>query len=141
MRIKGPKSGKPRKFKIGQTAVTAFRFLEEQQKRNKMLFGSDYKSEGLVFCEPDGAYLLPHLVSQTIVRRLQKAGVKDASLHTLRHTHASSLLSNGVPLAAVSTRLGHADANITLKIYSHALPDDDVRAADMWESIVHGPIQ
>ena len=32
-------------------------------------------------------------------------------------------------------RLGHADVNITARIYSHALPDDDVRAADTWEAI------
>ena len=67
---------------------------------------------------------------------MQKAGIPDASLHTLRHTHGSSLLSKGVPLPAVSARLGHADTNITARIYSHALPDDDARAADAREVIV-----
>ena len=33
-------------------------------------------------------------------------------------------------------RLGHADVNITARIYSHMLPDDDARAADAWEAIV-----
>ena len=67
---------------------------------------------------------------------MKKAGIADASLHTLRHTHASILLSKGVPLPAVSARLGHADVNITAKIYSHCLPDDDARAADAWETTV-----
>jgi integrase len=102
------------------------------------LLGSDYKGD-IVFCQPDGSYLWPHLVSQTIVRRLGKAGIENASLHTLRHTHASNLLSKGVPLPAVSARLGHADTNITARIYSHALPDDDQRAADTWESVVKAP--
>jgi integrase len=140
LRIKRPKNGKVRKFRIGQTAIAALRFQQELQQERRRVLGQDYKGD-LVFCGSDGAYLWPDLVSQTIVRRLEKAGIKDASLHTLRHTHASNLLSKGVPLPAVSARLGHADTNITARIYSHALPDDDQRAADTWESVVHGPVQ
>ena len=104
------------------------------------MFGTDYCGE-MVFSKPDGSHLLPDLVSQTIVRRLRKAGIKGASLHTLRHMHASNLLSKGVPLSAVSVRLGHADTNITARIYSHALPDDDARAADAWETVVNRRLQ
>ena len=35
-----------------------------------------------------------------------------------------------------SARLGHADPNVTARIYSHTLPADDRRAADVWDSIV-----
>ncbi len=70
-----------------------------------------------------------------------KAGIKKASLHTRRHTLASHLISNGVPLPVVSARLGHADVNITARIYSHMLPDDDARAADTWDRLVSGPVQ
>jgi integrase len=42
-------------------------------------------------------------------------------LHALRHTHASELLSKGTPIPVVSKRLGHANPNITLSIYAHAL--------------------
>jgi integrase len=140
VRVKTTKSKKTRKFRVGQTAIIALRFLEDQQREYRRLYGADYQEHGLVFAEPDGSYLMPHLVSQTIVRRLQKAGIKDASLHTLRHTHASNLLSKRVPLPAVSARLGHADTNITARIYAHALPEDDQRAADTWESVV-GSVQ
>ena len=60
---------------------------------------------------------------------------------------ASNLLSRGVPLPAVSAHLGHADVNITARINAHALPDDDRRAADTWDSVVAddglvtGPVQ
>ena len=47
----------------------------------RALIEADYKGQ-LVFCEPDGSSLQPHLVSKTIVRRLRRAGIKDASLHT-----------------------------------------------------------
>jgi integrase len=54
----------------------------------------------------------------------------------LRHAHASNLLSRGVPLTAISARLGHANANITARIYCHALPLDDQRAADEWDRLL-----
>jgi len=43
------------------------------------------------------------------------------------------LLSKGVPIAVVSERLGHADQNITLSIYSHAIPADSPAAAKVWD--------
>lgn len=89
------------------------------------------------FRRPDGSPLDPALVSQTIVRRLKKAGIKGSSLHTL----ASHLFSNGVPLTAVSARLGHSDVNVTARTYSHMLPDDDARAADAWEKVIGRQIQ
>jgi hypothetical protein len=40
--------------------------------------------------------------------------------------------ATGVPHAVVSERLSHADQNITLSIYSHALPADTRAAAKIW---------
>src|SRR5579862_9126183 len=64
---------------------------------------------------------------------MKKAGIEGVSLHSLRHTHASELLSNGVPIATVAKRLGHANANITLSIYAHALEADELAAAKIWD--------
>jgi hypothetical protein len=44
------------------------------------------------------------------------------------------LLGEGVPIPAVSQRLGHADVSITLKVYSHALPADVRAAANAWRN-------
>ncbi len=68
---------------------------------------------------------------------MQKAKIIDASFHILRHTHASHLLSRVVPLAAVSARLGHAGPSITARIYSRAIPTDDVRAAQEWDGVIN----
>ena len=72
---------------------------------------------------------------------LRIAGGITVLLDTLRPTHGSHLLAAGVPLTDVSKRLGHADTDITARTYSHAMPDDDARAADMWKNIVRGPVQ
>jgi len=115
LRIKTTKSKKPRHFELSKGAIAALRFLRDQQREHRRLFSGDYKDRELVFCQPNGDYLQPDLVSQVVVRRLQKAGVKDASLHSLRHANASNLLSKGVPVAVVSARLGHANPSITQK--------------------------
>lgn len=138
LRIKLPKNGKKRRCQLPQSALAALRFVRDEQQAARRVFVGDYKTLDLVFCEADGSYRLPDLVSQVVIRRLRKAGIKDASIHTLRHTHASNLLSRGVPLPAVSARLGHADTNVTARVYSHALPADDQRAADVWDSVITG---
>ena len=49
--------------------------------------------------------------------------------HDMRHTHASGLIADVCSIKAVSRRLGHADVTITLKVYTHLMPDDDERLA------------
>ena len=44
----------------------------------------------------------------------------------MRHTFATLSLLEGAPLAYVSKQLGHADKAITLRVYTHWLPDAGV---------------
>lgn len=55
--------------------------------------------------------------------------------HDLRHFHATYLLANGISVQNVSRRLGHADVATTLRYYSHYLPQDDERAAELFDMI------
>jgi integrase len=50
-------------------------------------------------------------------------------LHDLRHTHATLALQAGIHPKVVSERLGHANINITLDVYSHAIPAMEEEAA------------
>jgi integrase len=106
----------------------------ENQKQDKLNFGSAYQDHGLVFCQPNGAFYSPDRVGARVKEVLQKAGLPGFSLHSLRHSHASVLLGEGVPIAVVSERLGHADQNITLSVYSHSLPTDVKAASKVWRN-------
>jgi len=132
LRIKSTKSEEARHFSVPEWALEVLRVHRQEQQRDRQLFGPDYDDHNLVFCQPSGAHYSPDRLGARVVELMRKAGLEGVSLHSLRHSHASSLLSNGVPIAVVSERLGHSDQNITLSIYSHALPADTKAAAKVW---------
>lgn len=55
---------------------------------------------------------------------------KTPRVHDLRHTHAAWLITDGVPLLAVSRRLGHESIVITADVYGHLLPEADTAIRD-----------
>lgn len=55
--------------------------------------------------------------------------IRHRGLHHARHTAASIMLQNGVPLTEVSQFLGHANPTITARLYAHAMPGSGHRAA------------
>jgi integrase len=51
------------------------------------------------------------------------------TFHSLRHSHASQLIHEGVDIVTISKRLGHATPDITLRVYAHLFQKDDHKAA------------
>jgi integrase len=99
------------------------------------MFGSEYRTDlDLVFCQPNGYYIRPDTVTKAVRRIAKKAGFSGVSLHTLRHSYGSQLISVGVPLPVVSKRLGHSNIYVTATVYAHALSNDESAAAEKWES-------
>lgn len=61
--------------------------------------------------------------------------VRPLQIHCLRHAHASLLIAQGVPITAISKRLGHTSPKITLSIYSHAMQDSDENIAALLDTL------
>lgn len=55
------------------------------------------------------------------------------TLHDLRHTSATLLISQGLDIATVSKRLGHSKISTTLDVYTHALESQDQEASNTLE--------
>lgn len=137
LHLKPTKSGKAIVVPLPQTAVEALRGHRRQQMEYRRSFGVSYKQDlDLVFAEPDGSFLKPDTVSAKVCLLARRLGMKNTSLHTLRHSHGSQLLANGVPLPVVSKRLGHSSVAITAAIYSHSFTKDEVEAAQIWDRAV-----
>jgi len=142
LRVKETKGRKIRRLNLPEAAVRLLRDLKTRQEVNRRMFGFDYRLDlDLVFCHPDGSYIRPGVVTKAARRIAKKAGLLGVSMHTMRHSHGSQLLSLGVPLPTVSKRLGHSNVHVTATVYSHALPDDEIAAAQMWNNAMSGTLK
>lgn len=63
-------------------------------------------------------------------------GFKNVTPHGLRHTYCSILLSQNVPIQTVSKYIGHSDSTVTLKVYSHFIPDTQDKAIQALNAII-----
>jgi integrase len=133
LRLKDTKGRRLRKIGLDHETIEVLEEIRKEQEQLRALFGDKYKTElDLVFCQSDGSFIRPDVVTKAARRLAKQAGLAGVSLHTLRHSHGSQLLSLGVPLPTVSKRLGHANVNVTATIYAHALPNDEAEAAAIW---------
>jgi integrase len=87
-----------------------------------------------------------HAPTHAVMRAMARAGLVDkdgkplVSLHGLRHTCGSILLARGVPLIVVSRHLGHADPNITARVYAHLLSETQLdEAAEVFACLAARP--
>ena len=70
-----------------------------------------------------------NLKGRNFKRVLRKADLRDIRFHHLSYTFASQLLCNGANILYLSQQLGHANPQITMKIYSHWIPNENQREA------------
>ena len=71
------------------------------------------------------------------LRQFEKSnGFKKVSCHGLRHTYCSLLLSQNIPIQTVSKYLGHSDSTITLKVYSHFIPDTQEKVINALNNLI-----
>ena len=57
-------------------------------------------------------------------------------LHCARHTRASMALRAGKSVGRVTDQLGHADPSLTLRVYAHAMPEDEADVGGYADAVV-----
>ena len=87
--------------------------------KNQFLFGTDDKP----YAE--------RTTERAMWDAIEKADLPPRTMHCLRHSCASHLISQGVSIVAVSQRLGHKDTRETLNTYAHMMPNDVDRMVDI----------
>ena len=81
----------------------------------------------------------PDNVTNFFVRVRNSIGLHDVRLHDLRHFTATQLIGAGVDVRTVAGRLGHSDASVTLRVYSHVIEDRDRAAASILGQVLTAP--
>ena len=107
---------------LDRATAAVLREHRARQDAERTAWGRAWHDTGLVFTREDGTQLRPDYVSHLFQDLVNEAGVPRIRLHDLRHTNASLALAAGVPMKAVSHRLGHSSMAITADLYTHVIP-------------------
>ncbi|WP_196599240.1 tyrosine-type recombinase/integrase [Pectinatus frisingensis] len=109
--------------------------IKELKELKKDAPTMDIKQEQLCFITKNNTPIAPHNFERVWHQILVKTNVPYRNFHVLRHTHATELLAQGIPIIEVSRRLGHARVSHTLELYGHAIPNYDNKIADKVKSL------
>jgi len=132
-----PKTTKSRRtVALPHVAVDALRAHRVRQLEERLLAGSRWHDEGLVFSTTIGTPLDGRNVTRHFQKLLLGAGLPRQRFHDLRHTCASLLLAQGVHPRVVMETLGHSQIKLTMDTYSHVIPQLQREAAGQMDALL-----
>jgi integrase len=125
-----PKSRRSRRtIALDPETVDMLRRHRDTQLLERDFAGPAYTDRDLVFADPLGGTIHPRRLSAWFSKHRTAAGIPTGSLHVLRHTAATLMLTGGVPIHIAAARLGD-DPTTVLDTYAHLLPPSDELAAE-----------
>ena len=133
-----PKTERSRRtLRLPEAVVRALRTHRVRQLEERLAAGPRWNESGLVFSTAIGTPLDPQSAVSQFKAVLSKAGLSSATrFHDLRHSAASLLLAQGVPMRAVMELLGHSSIGLTANTYSHVMPAMMRDMADKMDAIL-----
>ena len=130
---------------IPPSIVAILKEYKAAQNEERLKIGTLWQTSDKLFTTWDGKPMHPDTVSSWFNDFLnrhnekmiieEKAPLPHIRFHDLRHTSASLMISQGVSLKNVSSRLGHSSITITADIYTTALQSADKDAANKLENL------
>jgi integrase len=94
-----------------------------RQAAERLSLGEAYAGLDYVVCNEAGEPYHPSTLSTMWQAAIKNLDVPQVRLHDARHTCATLMHLQGVPIALVAAWLGHADVSFTLRTYVHAQPE------------------
>lgn len=98
--------------------------------------GESWAEHDLMFADLQGRPLMPWRIDHHWRALRDGCGVTPIRFHDLRHTYATLAIASGMDVRMLSERLGHADASITLRTYTHVLDSQRRRSAQSLDSLL-----
>lgn len=126
---KSTKTHQSRRVALDEATVAELRAHRLRMRERALALGVRLADDAHVFADVDGRPWRPDVCTNRFTRLRDRLGMHTVRLHDLCHFVATVLGDGGVPIATISSRLGHRDTATTLNIYTHALPATDQHAA------------
>ena len=111
-----------RNLDLSPTLSEILRNHKRDQAKARLIFGTEWINNDLVFTNQTGNPIDPSRVRKHLAKVLEAARLPKIRLYDLRHTHGSMLMSEGAAIKEISDRLGHANTSMTVNRYLHATP-------------------
>ncbi|MCL2571212.1 MAG: site-specific integrase [Defluviitaleaceae bacterium] len=125
------------KTEKGERAITLSLYAKEKlmeykayQEQMRLKYGSAWHESDIIITHDDGVPLFPNRPSTWFGEFIKRKGLPHITFHGLRHTNASLMIGGDVDIVTLSGRLGHADKNVTLNIYTHMIESREKMAAN-----------
>lgn len=117
--------------------------LKEQQEEYKRVCGRCYNKKYLKYICVDemGTLISPHYLTSSFPKLLEKNNLRHIRFHDLRHSCASLLLANGVPMKQIQEWLGHSDFSTTANVYAHLDYNSKLSSADAMVNGLGGALE
>lgn len=131
---KSPTSGRP--LPIPDGLLAELKAAKRRQAKEKLALGRAYANLGYVVCNEAGEPYHPDTLTKMWTNALVTAGVPHIRLQDARHTCATTMHLQGVPIAVVAAWLGHADQAFTMRTYVHSQPEALREAAQSLTRVV-----
>lgn len=133
--VNPPKTKKSRrKVTLPAPLTGALKRYRQWQLKERLRRGVR-SAEDLLIHNRHGQPFKPTTFSAAVKDAGQRAGIL-LGPHLLRHYHATLLLGEKINIRVLQERLGHADVNTTLNVYSHVLKAMEDEAAEASEKAV-----
>jgi len=120
-----------RVIKLPDEMFDMLREYKGWQAGERLKMGDKWEDCGKLFTQENGQPIHPTSVTGWVRDFREAHNLPHFTPHSLRHTSATLLIMQGVPVKAVSARLGHASQNTTNAVYSHAIQTVDAMASDV----------
>ena len=119
------KTGRIRRVYISSNLVQELNDWKRMQCEYADKYRGLYDNSGcLVFTNTKGGAIdSTRFAARAFRPMLRTAGLEGVRFHDLRHYAASWMISQGVPIRAVSEQLGHASSDVTLRVYAELIPE------------------
>ena len=125
-----------RTIPMPKSLVAALKLHRVAQNKEKLKHGELYTDYNLVFCTECGNYFDTRNLTRSYTRHLKKIDMPYRNFHSLRHTYATRLFENNVPIKTVQSLLGHKDIATTMNIYTHVMPEKMTNEVQCLNSIL-----
>jgi len=112
-----------RELPLPTRLAKVLRAAKKRQTAERLALGEHYGPGDYVVCNEIGQPYNPAVLSRYWADAVKAAGVRHIKLHGGRHTAATLMHLDGVPVAVIAAWIGHSDPTLTLRVYAHSQAD------------------